>query len=118
MDTFKHDMALQLLQKELLKQQEFQTDQMKYLAQDTRENALLDIIKEEYASHYQFMLQQKREKEAQLLQLVDYLKKSAKQANITQTLLMQSKHEKKRLLEEVDRIRREIDEMIVANNKL
>jgi hypothetical protein len=118
MEVHKRDLIEKLLQRELLKQQEFQTDNMKVLANTTHMNEFLGEVQKDYMKHYQFMMQQKREKEAQLQQLLDYLKKSAKQAEITQTLLLQTKHEKHRLLREIDEVRREIDNMIIENNNL
>ena len=81
-------------------------------------NEFLNEVQNDYVKHYQFMIQQKREKEIQLQQLLEYLNKSAKQAELTQTMLLQTKHEKRRLLEEIDSVRQEIDKMIIENNNL
>ena len=40
------------------------------------------------------------------------------QAEITQSLLLQTKGEKQRLLSEIEKIRNEIDMLIIENNKL
>ena len=53
-----------------------------------------------------------------MVELLDYLMKSAKQAQITQSLLLETKGEKKRLLGEIERVRREIDKLIIENNKI
>ena len=113
MDIYNRDMILAALQKELLKQQDQQSEQLQYIAADTRENNILDQMRNDYTKHYQFMLDQKQEKERLLENLLEYLRKSMKQAELTQTLLLQSKHEKKRLLKEIDSVRKEIDELIL-----
>lgn len=118
MEIHKRDLIEQLLQRELLKQQEYQIENMKIIANNTNTNEFLDDVQKDYVKYYHFMLQQKREKESQLQQLLEYLNKSAKQAELTQTMLLQTKHEKRRLLEEIDSVRQEIDKMIIENNKL
>lgn len=118
MQVYERDLIMKLLNKELMKQQDFQTQQMHHVASDIRENDFLGEIRQDYKKHYSFMLQQQREKEAQLRMLLDYLNKSAKQAKITQDLLLHTKGEKRRLLSEIDHVRGEIDRLIEENNKL
>ena len=118
MQVYERDLIMKLLSKELMKQQDFQTQQMNHVASDIRENGFLGEIRQDYKKHYSFMLQQQREKESQLRMLLDYLNKSAKQAKITQDLLLHTKGEKRRLLGEIEHVRGEIDRLIEENNKL
>lgn len=116
MELHKRDMILQLLQKTLRNEQTFQMENMKQVANDVRENQFLGVIKADYKKHFDFMLRQKRAQEKQLSELLTYLHKSAKQAEITQNLLLQTKGEQHRLLEEIEQVRREIDILISENN--
>ena len=118
MELHKRDIILQLLQKTLTDQQDFQIENMKTVASDIRENEFLGVIKKDYRKHYEFMLLQKQQQEKQLQQLLDYLRKSTEQAEITQSLLLQTKGEKRRLLDEIERVRGEIEKLIIENNKM
>ena len=118
MDLYTRDKLIQLLRKTLVEQQDFQLQNMKYVKTDLRENEILGIIKQDYKKHYDFMLYQKQEQEKQLLSLLHYLTKSAEQAEITQNLLIHTKGEKKRLIEEIERVRGEIDKLITENNEI
>lgn len=118
MDLHTRDMILQLLQSKLAETQDFQIENMKAVASDVRENEFLGVIQQDYKKHHEFMLLQKMQQEKQLVELLDYLMKSAEQAEITQSLLLQTKGEKKRLLGEIERVRREIDKLIIENNKI
>ena len=75
MELYKRDMIIQLLRRTLAEQQEFQLQNMKNVDADVRENEFLGIIKRDYKKHHEFLLQQKRNQEKQLQDLLHYLMK-------------------------------------------
>ena len=118
MDLYKRDKIIQLIQNKLKDEQKFQMDNLKEVASDVRENEFLGVIRDDYKKHFDFILMQKKKQKQQLEELLEYLFKSAEQAEITQSLLLQTKGEKQRLLSEIEKIRNEIDMLIIENNKL
>ena len=118
MDIYRRDAIIQLLRNELDKQKTSQTEQMKHILTETRDNEFLREIKRDYKNHYDYMLQQQLDKEMQLYRLIEYLEKSIQQGQLTQTLLLQTKDEKRRLVEEIDNVRREIDELMMDNARI
>jgi len=112
MEVGKRDVVLRILNKQMAELTSFNTKRMQELGEKQQENAFLTGVYEDYRKHYDYIKELKQQQKDQIEYLVQYLEDSMKQAGLSDSMLMQAKHEKNKLREQIEKIKKDLDKMI------
>ena len=75
------------------------------------ENIYLKDVYNDYKSYYDYIVNMKKDQEIQILSLLHYLEKSMLEADLTNRLTRQAKHEQEVLLGKLNDVRNELSEI-------
>ena len=89
MELGKRDLVLKILNKQMTELTSFNTKRMQELGEKQKENEFLTGVYEDYRKE-----------------------DSMKQAGLSDSMIMQAKHEKKKLREQIEQIKNDLDKMI------
>ena len=112
MEIGKRDLVLQILNKQMAELTSFNTKRMQELGEKQKENAFLTGVYEDYRKHYDYIKGLKQQQKDQIEYLVQYLEDSMEQAGLSDSMLIQAKHEKNKLRGQIERIKKDLDKMI------
>ncbi len=66
----------------------------------------------DYKDYHNFIINQKKDQEIQILRLLHYLEKNMIDSNLTERMLQESKHEQSILLEKLYDVRNDLDDVV------
>jgi len=81
-------------------------------------NIFLRDVYDDYRSYYNFIVNQKKDQEIQILRLLHYLEKSMLEANLTDKMVRQAKTEQQNLLGKLDEVRSDLAEIVDKSETL
>lgn len=111
MDIFSKDKILKQIQCEIKKNRNNMVSELYNLEKIKDDNIYLRDVYSDYKSYYDYIVNMKKDQEIQILSLLHYLEKSMLEADLTDRLIRQAKHEQKVLLGKLSEVRNELSEI-------
>ncbi|RZD41461.1 MAG: hypothetical protein CXT73_04930 [Methanobacteriota archaeon] len=117
MKLAERDKLLQQIQSEIKLQQMNLLRQTQELEENHKSNKFLEGVVEDYKSFRNHIIEEKRNQKIFLEGLITYLEKMQVQGKMTDRLMNQSKHEEKSILDKLDKVKKELNELINVTKK-
>jgi len=111
MDVFKKDMILKQIATQIKKNQHNISANVVELNNLSNRNNEIREVYEDYKGYHDYIVNLKKEQELQLLRLLHYLEKSLLEANLTERMVREAKHERQILLEKLSGVRSDLTEI-------
>tara|TARA_A100001015_G_scaffold321219_1_gene450842 strand:+ start:2570 stop:2926 length:357 start_codon:yes stop_codon:yes gene_type:complete len=111
MDVFKKDYILQQLSKQIKINQNNVGVGIVELYKIKEKNDNIKKIYEDYQHYQNYIINMKKDQEIQILRLLHYLEKSLLEANLTNRMVMEAKHEQNILLKKLENVRSDLAEI-------
>jgi len=111
MDIFSKDRILKQIQCEIKKNSNNMVSELHNLEKIKDDNIYLREVYDDYKSYYDYIVNMKKDQEIQILSLLHYLEKSMLEADLTDRLTRQAKHEQDILLGKLSDVRNELSEI-------
>jgi hypothetical protein len=111
------DKTLQQIQSEIKLQQINLLRQTQELEKNHKSNKFLEDVFEDYKVFRDHIIDEKRNQKIFLEGLITYLEKMQVQGKMTERLMNQSKHEETSILDKLDKVKKELNELISATKK-
>lgn len=83
-----------------------------------KQNAFLQDVKKDYNKYYEYIIQQKKDQMKALELLNQYVDDLTRSGNLNGNNLKDAKHEQKRIMREMNNIRRGLDKIIADTNDI
>ena len=109
-----HDMMIVDIKCERKRKQKELAEQFKDVKQRAVTNDYLKEVLEDYKSYYQTLLHQKQKQHDMLQEIVNYLEEINQEQNRNLSQIDQDAIEQRRLLEEINKTKQEIDDIIMT----
>lgn len=106
------DQRVALLRERLACQQNKMLDQFKSIKEAARENTLLSGVLSDYETFYRELVQSKREQEAALLVLREYLESIGEVINVSDAQMEYLKEERAHTIDRLDEVRRDMQTIL------
>jgi hypothetical protein len=106
------DMLINLLNNKINELQKYKMGNIKQVKENQEKNIFLKEVVNDYKKYNDYILSQKQAQERQIEFLIQYLDKSMKEVGVTESTLIQSKIERENLLKELNKVKKNIDELI------
>jgi len=90
----------------------------KKLKKMEKQNAFLQDVKKDYNKYYEYIIQQKKDQMKALELLNQYVDDLTRSGNLNGNNLKDAKHEQKRIMREMNNIRRGLDKIIADTNDI
>ena len=117
MKLAERDKILQQIQSEIKLQQINLLRQTQDLEKNHKSNKFLEGVVEDYKEFRDHILQEKRNQKIFLEGLINYLEKMKIQGEMTDRLINQTKNEEKVITDRLEKVKRELNELISATKK-
>ena len=117
MKLAERDKILQQIQSEIKLQQINLLRQTQDLEENHKSNKFLEGVVEDYKEFRDHILQEKRNQKIFLEGLINYLEKMKIQGEMTDRLINQTKNEEKVITDRLEKVKRELNELISATKK-
>ena len=111
MDIFSRDKILKQIQCEIKKNRNNMVSELYNLEKIKDDNVYLREVYSDYKSYHDYIVNMKKDQEIQILSLLHYLEKSMLEADLTDRLTRQAKHEQQVLLGKLSEVRNELSEI-------
>ena len=111
MDIFSKDRILKQIQCEIKKNRNNMVSELHNLEKIKDDNIYLREVYDDYKSYHDYIVNMKKDQEIQILSLLHYLEKSMLEADLTDRLTRQAKHEQDVLLGKLSEVRNELSEI-------
>ena len=111
MDIFSKDKILKQIQCEIKKNRNNMVSELHDLEKIKDDNIYLREVYDDYKSYHDYIVNMKKDQEIQILSLLHYLEKSMLEADLTDRLTRQAKHEQEVLLGKLSEVRNELSEI-------
>lgn len=111
MDVYLKDKISNQIQCEIIKNRKNVANGLTEMKKLKDKNDFLRNVYDDYRGYHNYIVHQKKDQELQILRLLHYLEKSMLEANLTESMIDESKHEHKVLLKQLDEIRGELKEV-------
>ena len=118
MDIFKKDMILKQIASEIKTNRNVISHNVFTLSNLKEKNNNLKDIYEDYKKYHDYIVNIKKEQELQLLRLLHYLEKNMLEANLTNRMVREAKHEQQILLSKLNIVRSDLAEITEEAEKL
>ena len=123
MDVYNKDLLLKKIQCQIKKNKNNLIKDFRELEDAKTNNEFLKKIKDDYNNYKNYIVGLKKDQEIQILSLLHYLEKSMLEANLTERMVSEAKHEEKILLDKLSKIRGELKDItdkveVVTNDNL
>jgi methyl-accepting chemotaxis protein len=112
MDLAKRDIKLDILKQVLEERNKFLMDKNNAIKQASKENTYLVEVADDYARYYKSIKKEKSEQQRALELLSNYISETSKTIDQTNDSLEQSKIQQQKIVEHIERLRKEIDAII------
>ena len=117
MKLAERDKILQQIQSEIKLQQINLLRQTQDLEKNHKTNKFLEGVVEDYKEFRDHILQEKRNQKIFLEGLINYLEKMKIQGEMTDRLMNQTKNEEKVIMDKLEKVKKELNELINATKK-
>ena len=117
MKLAERDKILQQIQSEIKLQQINLLRQTQELEENHKSNKFLEGVVEDYKEFRDHILQEKRNQKIFLEGLINYLEKMKIQGEMTDRLMNQTKNEEKVIMDKLEKVKKELNELINATKK-
>jgi Tfp pilus assembly pilus retraction ATPase PilT len=108
------DVYLVEIEKQIAQKRNFLLQRRQQLEVSAKENTFLNNVKEDYQKYHQFIVKQKQD-QVQAMQLLDqYLNDLMVSGKMTQHDILQSKKDQQDILSEIDKIKKDLDGIILS----
>lgn len=87
-------------------------EKQKNILRHSKENQLLEIVKQDYMKYHQTILQQKQEQLRALELLNQYIGDLTKSGELSKQNIKDSHYEQKKILNEIKKIKKSVDELV------
>ena len=87
-------------------------DKQKQLKNIAKQNQFLEVVRHDYNKYGNYIIQQKRDQMKALELLNNYINDLSVSGNLSKNNLKDAKHEQKKILKEMNSIRKNLDEII------
>ena len=77
-----------------------------------KDNKFLRQVYGDYKDYHNFIINQKKDQEIQILRLLHYLEKNMIDSNLTERMLEEAKHEQSILLEKLYEVRNDLEDVV------
>ena len=111
MDVYNKDKYLQQIQCEIIKNRKNVAKGLYEMYNLKEKNDFLRNVYADYKSYHAYIINEKKNREIQILRLLHYLEKSMLEANLTEKMVEESKHEHNILLKQLENVREELKEI-------
>jgi hypothetical protein len=106
------DLKLIQLEEEIKRKKELLIKKMRELEKKSVLNEYLEIVKEEYNNYYNEEVEKKKKELSAMIVLNDYMKFLEDQNHLADNHKMTAKHDKKEILHEINKIKKELDKLV------
>lgn len=117
MKLAERDKILQQIQSEIKLQQINLLRQTQELEKNHKSNKFLEGVVEDYKEFRDHILQEKRNQKIFLEGLINYLEKMKIQGEMTDRLMNQTENEEKVIMDKLEKVKKELKELISATKK-
>lgn len=100
------------LQEEINERRKMLLDKYGQLKNTVKDNEFLEGIVEDYEAYYTYIVKQKQDQINSLNKIYDYFNTLTKNMHLTERALKDAKGEQSRILDELNRIKAELDEVV------
>ena len=111
MSIYDKDLLLRKIQCQIKKNKKKLIRDFRELETAKTNNDFLDSVYEDYQNYKNYIVGMKKDQEIQILSLLHYLEKSMLEANLTERMVQEAKHEEKILLNKLSKIRGELKDI-------
>ena len=111
MDVYYKDKMSKQIQCEIIKNRKNVANGLIQMKNLKDKNDFLRGVYDDYRGYHTYIINQKKDRELQILRLLHYLEKSLLDANLTEKMVEESKHEHNILLKRLDDVRNELKEV-------
>lgn len=111
MDVYNKDNFSKQIQCEIIKNRKNVSRGLFEMNKLKDKNDFLRGVYNDYRGYHTYIINQKKDRELQILRLLHYLEKSLLDANLTEKMVEESKHEHNILLKRLDDVRNELKEV-------
>ena len=111
MSIYDKDLLLRKIQCQIKKNKKKLIQDFRELETAKTNNKFLDSVYEDYQNYKNYIVGIKKDQEIQILSLLHYLEKSMLEANLTERMVKEAKHEEKILLNKLAKIRGELKDI-------
>ena len=111
MNNFQKELVLKQIACEIKKNRNNMVSELHNLEKIKDDNIYLREVYDDYKSYHDYIVNMKKDQEIQILSLLHYLEKSMLEADLTNRLTRQAKHEQDVLLGKLSEVRNELSEI-------
>ena len=108
----KNDIIVNNMMNEMYRIKKNQLKNFKNLNESKSQNKLLKDVVEDYKSYYDIIKKQKQQQYDTLVKMSDYINSVSRDLNKTDNILKKTNEDQKEILAEMNKIKREIDELV------
>ena len=112
MEVFRKDQLLKQIRCEIKKNRNYMVSDLVNMDKMKDKNIFLREVYDDYKSYYNHIVNQKKDQEIQMLYLLHYLEKSMLEANLTDKMVRQAKHEQQNIIEKLEKVRNDLAEIV------
>ena len=106
------DLKLLQIEKEIRNKKNLLIKKKKDLDKKQKANQYLDMVKEDYTKYYDYILNEKQQQYSALLLLKEYMGDLMQTEHLVDDQLRTAKHDQKDIVEEINKVKLELDELI------
>ena len=110
------DVYLVEIEKQIEIKRNFLLQRRQQLEKASKENAFLNKVKDDYKKYNEFIVKQKQEQIRSMQLLDQYLNDIIVSGKMTQRDISQSKKDQHEILSEIDKIKKDLDGIILSNS--
>ena len=88
-------------------------EKQKKLRLVSKQNEFLDVVRQDYAKYFDYIIKQKQDQMKALNLLNDYIYDLTRSGNLTKHNISDAKHEQRRIMNEMKSIQNNLDEIIL-----
>ena len=112
MNNFQKELVLKQIACEIKKNRNNLHGNLRDLRVFQKDNKFLRQVYGDYKDYHNYIINQKKEQELQILRLLHYLEKNMIDSNLTERMLEEAKHEQSVLLEKLYEVRNDLENVV------
>ena len=112
MNNFQKELVLKQIACEIKKNRNNLHGNLRDLRVFQKDNKFLRQVYGDYKDYHNFIINQKKDQEIQILRLLHYLEKNMIDSNLTERMLEEAKHEQSILLEKLYEVRNDLEDVV------
>ena len=112
MNNFQKELVLKQIACEIKKNRNNLHGNLRDLRVFQKDNKFLSQVYGDYKDYHNYIINQKKDQEIQILRLLHYLEKNMIDSNLTERMLEEAKHEQSILLEKLYDVRNDLEDVV------